>query len=62
MNIFNQVFRCRQYLHLETENKHDVYSGKNCMKKFCKYLTEHAMKSNYFLKNEIINERAAVII
>ena len=32
------------------------------MKKFCKYLTEHAMKSNYFLKNEIINERAAVII
>ena len=32
------------------------------MKKFCKCLTEHAMKSNDFLKNEIINERVAVII
>ena len=58
----NQVFQCLQYPHLETENKHDVYSGKNCMKKFCKCLTEHAMKSNDFLKNEIINERVAVII
>ena len=26
------------------ENKHDVYRGKNCMKKFCESLREHAMK------------------
>ena len=26
------------------ENKHDVYRGKDCMKKFCKFLKEHAMK------------------
>ena len=41
------------------ENKHDVYRGKNCMKKFCEYLREHAMKIIRFLKNEIINKRAA---
>ena len=26
------------------ENKHDVYRGKDCMKTFCEYLREHAMK------------------
>ena len=26
------------------ENKHNVYRGKNCMKKFCESLREHAMK------------------
>ena len=26
------------------ENKHDVYRRKDCMKKFCEYLTEHAVK------------------
>ena len=26
------------------ENKHDVYRGKDCMKKFCEFLREHAMK------------------
>ena len=26
------------------ENKHGVYKGKNCMKKFCEFLREHAMK------------------
>ena len=25
------------------ENKHDVYRGKNCMKKFCESLREHAV-------------------
>ena len=24
------------------ENKHDVYRGKDCVKKFCKFLIEHA--------------------
>ena len=26
------------------KNKHDVYRGKECMKKFCESLREHAMK------------------
>ena len=26
------------------ENKHEVYRGKDCMKKFCESLTEHEMK------------------
>ena len=26
------------------ENKHDMYRGKDCMKKFCESLREHAMK------------------
>ena len=26
------------------ENNHDVYRGKDCMKKFCEFLKEHAMK------------------
>ena len=26
------------------EKKHDVYRSKDCTKKFCKYLKEHAMK------------------
>ena len=28
----------------DIENKHDVYRGKDCMKKFCEYLREHALK------------------
>ena len=26
------------------ENKHDVYRGKDCMKKFCEFLREHTKK------------------
>ena len=26
------------------ENKHNVYRGKDCMKRFCEFLREHAMK------------------
>ena len=26
------------------ENKHDVYRGEDCMKKFSEFLREHAMK------------------
>ena len=26
------------------ENKHDVYRGKDCMKKFSEFLREHVMK------------------
>ena len=45
------------------ENKHDVYRGKDCIKKFCKYLKEHAIKiTNFEKKSIIINKRAAGII
>ena len=33
-----------------TENKYDVYRGKDCMKKFCESLREHAMKIISFKK------------
>ena len=45
------------------ENKHDVYRGKDCTKKFCEFLREHAMKIILKKKkNEIINKIAAGII
>ena len=28
----------------DIENKHDIYRGKGCMKKFCEYLKQHAME------------------
>ena len=42
------------------ENHHDVYRGRDCMKKFCKSLSEHAMKMINFKKkkNEVINKTA----
>ena len=45
-------------------SKHDVYRGKDCMKKVCKSLREHAMKiiSIKKKKKEVINKRRAGII
>ena len=34
------------------ENKYDVYRGKDCMKKFCEFLREQAMKINNFKKKK----------
>ena len=28
-----------------TENKHDVYRGKDCMEKFCEFLRKHTVKT-----------------
>ena len=33
------------------ENKHDVHRGKDCMKKLCESVREHAMKIIFFHKN-----------
>ena len=33
------------------ENKHDIYWGEDCMKKFCVSLREHAMERIKFQKN-----------
>ena len=35
------------------ENKHSVYRGKDCMKKFCEYLRVHAMKTINFKKKKM---------
>ena len=35
------------------ENKQDVYSGKDCVKKFCESLREHAMKIISFKKKKM---------
>ena len=43
------------------ENMHHGYSDKDCMKKFCESLREHAMKI-LKRKNEVINKRAARIV
>ena len=43
------------------ENKHDVYTGKDCMKKFCEFLREHAMEK-IILKKEVTNKLTAEII
>ena len=34
------------------EKKHDIYRGKNCMKKFCEFLRGHAMKIINFKKKK----------
>ena len=45
------------------ENKH-MYRAKDCMKKFCEFVREQAMKiiSFFLKKNEVINKRAPGII
>ena len=37
------------------ENKHYVYRGETCMKKFCESLREHAMKKINFEKKKMIS-------
>ena len=34
------------------ENKHDLYRGKDCMKKFCESLREHAIDTIRFNKKK----------
>ena len=35
------------------ENKHDVYRGKDCLKKFCEFLREHTMEIINFKKKKL---------
>ena len=45
------------------ENKYDVWRGKDCMKKFCEFSRNHAIKIfNLKKKKWVINKRAAGII
>ena len=40
------------------ENKHDVYRVKDCMKKFCEFLREHAMKIINFKKKKSSQQKS----
>ena len=44
------------------ENRNDIYRSKDCMKKFCEFLREHAMKIINFEKIKFIDKRTARII
>ena len=46
------------------EDKHDIYRGKDYLKKFCESLREDAMKIINFKKkkNEVIKKKAGKII
>ena len=49
--MFRQVFVISTISSFRSlKNKHDVYRGNDCMKKFCEFLTEHAMKIVNFRK------------
>ena len=44
-------------------NKHDVYRGKDFMKKFCESIREHAMKIiDFKKKNEVIKNQTTGIM
>ena len=38
------------------ENKHDLYRGKDCMKKFCEFLREHTAKIHNFKKVKLLTK------
>ena len=46
------------------ENKHDVYSGKDCIKRFSEFFREHTMKTinSNEEKNEVISKRGSEIM
>ena len=46
-------FLCLEYYHFKTENKHEVYRGEDCIKKFCESSREHVMKITNLKKKEI---------
>ena len=53
VNIFHQAFSMPTILSFKSiEDKHDVYRGRDCMKKFCKSLREHTMEINKFKKKK----------
>ena len=53
------ILRLRTVYLMQQENKLDYYRGKNCMKKFCLELMEHATKMLDFenKENDTINKR-----
>ena len=44
------------------ENWNDIYRSKDCMKKFCEFLRQHAMKIINLKKIKFIDKRTARII
>ena len=46
VNVYNNFFT-------SIENKQDMYRSKDCMKRFCEFLREHAMKIINFKKKKV---------
>ena len=44
----------QQFGHLITENKHTLYHGEECMKKFCETLREHTKNIIDFEKKKML--------
>ena len=63
MNIHLQVIQCLHIVHLMLQkNKLDGYRGKDCMKRFCKDLKEHATKIISYEKKKKKKKRNDAII
>ena len=39
-----------------TENKHNVYRGKDCLKNFCEFLRQHTMKIINFKQMKLLTK------
>ena len=62
MNIHLQVIQCLHIVHLMLQkNKLDGYRGKDCMKRFCKDLKEHATKIISYEKKKKKKRNDAII-
>ena len=57
-NSFTKLFTISSFN--STKNKHDVYQGKDCMKRFCESYRKHTIKKINIKKkkNEVIKKRA----
>ena len=52
MSIFLVDIQCQQFDHIE--KKHTLYRGKDCIKKFCEFLREHAKNTIDFEKKKML--------
>ena len=52
MSIFLVDIQCQHFDHIE--KKHTLYRGKDCMKKFCEFLREHAKNTIDFEKKKML--------
>ena len=54
--ILSGLLMSTKLLFKDIQKKYDVYRGKNCMKKFCETLREHAMQIIGFKKMKLLTE------
>ena len=63
MNVYLADIECKLYGHFDhIENKHSLYCGEDCMKKFCSSLREHGTNIiNFDKKKKILLTKKAKI-